>query len=311
MACGILSLIVLPLCCFAKNTHAAGSERGADTALFSNATRMEGAEINTSLLALKEVLRAMSSDSAHIPFRGSKLTQVLKESLVEATSTCVMIACVSPHLSHCEPTLNTLRYAQCLKDFEKSKDLSGRTTAPPQPQVTLHLPPKPIRDAPQLQSAPSPIAKLDAIEKHDMPRQPPNNASHHIKSNSVHSEISNDDSALLDEILSSPASVVNDTPPMHLPDRRREAAQQLFLTHKDAMTAMLSMVKEEMAIVCNHSGDNPEATARYMDDVKAIQDRQLHYIVKLREHLLQFYEAGNAALDHSNFHNESFEDLRD
>jgi kinesin family protein 2/24 len=62
----------------------AGSERGADTANANRATRLEGAEINTSLLALKEVIRALATGDAmtHVPFRGSKLTQVLKESFV-------------------------------------------------------------------------------------------------------------------------------------------------------------------------------------------------------------------------------------
>jgi hypothetical protein len=55
----------------------AGSERGKDTADNDRQRRIEGAEINKSLLALKECIRALGGDAgAHLPFRASKLTQV-------------------------------------------------------------------------------------------------------------------------------------------------------------------------------------------------------------------------------------------
>jgi len=72
--------------------------------------RMEGAEINKSLLALKECIRALDQDKKHTPFRQSKLTQVLKDSFVGNSRTC-MVATISPNNSNSEHTLNTLRYA--------------------------------------------------------------------------------------------------------------------------------------------------------------------------------------------------------
>lgn len=76
----------------------------------STCFRIEGAEINKSLLALKECIRALDNDQNHIPFRGSKLTEVLRDSFVGNSKT-VMISCISPNAGSCEHTLNTLRYA--------------------------------------------------------------------------------------------------------------------------------------------------------------------------------------------------------
>lgn len=101
----------------------AGSERGADTMHTDKQTKMDGAEINKSLLALKECIRALDQDKKHTPFRGSKLTQVLKDSFVGNSKT-TMIANISPASNCCEHTLNTLRYADRVKELKK--DQNGR-----------------------------------------------------------------------------------------------------------------------------------------------------------------------------------------
>ena len=106
----------------------AGSERGADTVESKKQTRIDGAEINKSLLALKECIRALDLDKKHTPFRGSKLTQVLKDSFTGNSKT-TMIANVSPANSCCENTLNTLRYADRVKELKKGQD--AMVAAPP------------------------------------------------------------------------------------------------------------------------------------------------------------------------------------
>ena len=95
----------------------AGSERAGDTQTDSKQTRMEGAEINKSLLALKECIRALDVQAHHIPFRGSKLTQILRDSFVGDNAKTVMIATISPSSQSSNYTLNTLRYADRLKEI--------------------------------------------------------------------------------------------------------------------------------------------------------------------------------------------------
>jgi len=95
----------------------AGNERGVDTSSTNRQTRMEGAEINKSLLALKECIRALGRKGAHTPFRASKLTQVLRDSFIGNNSRTCMIAMISPGMQSCEHSLNTLRYADRVKEL--------------------------------------------------------------------------------------------------------------------------------------------------------------------------------------------------
>ncbi|XP_041884655.1 kinesin-like protein KIF24 isoform X1 [Corvus kubaryi] len=127
----------------------AGSERAADARDSDRQTKMEGAEINQSLLALKECIRALDQEHTHTPFRQSKLTQVLKDSFIGNSKTC-MIANVSPSHIATEHTLNTLRYADRVKELKKGIKCSTPVTSrcrragnvsPKRVQSTLCLPP--------------------------------------------------------------------------------------------------------------------------------------------------------------------------
>jgi kinesin family protein 18/19 len=90
----------------------AGSERAASTE--NRGQRMiEGANINKSLLALGNCINILSDRSKagnFVPYRDSKLTRLLKDSLGGNTKT-IMIACVSPAYMAFEETINTLKYA--------------------------------------------------------------------------------------------------------------------------------------------------------------------------------------------------------
>jgi kinesin family protein 18/19 len=112
VAVGKLSLIDL-----------AGSERAAKTN--NRGIRMiEGANINRSLLALGNCINALVEDmkknsKTHIPYRDSKLTRLLKDSL-GGNSRTVMIANISPGNDSYEDSHNTLKYANRAKNIKTS-----------------------------------------------------------------------------------------------------------------------------------------------------------------------------------------------
>merc|ERR1719352_1206346 len=96
----------------------AGSERASQSD--NRGVRLlEGANINRSLLALGNCINALASGSTFVPYRDSKLTRLLKDSLGGNCRT-VMIANISPNLLCYEDTLNTLKYANRAKNIRVS-----------------------------------------------------------------------------------------------------------------------------------------------------------------------------------------------
>jgi hypothetical protein len=156
----------------------AGSEQASESAPPDSQTHLEAAQINTSLLALKECIRAMgrgqkhmmaaaaaasqkrggggggaasgggrnaganrrNSHSSsgkkshhiphtHIPFRGSKLTQILRECFTSEGASTVMVTCVSPGHLAAEHTIGSLRYADRLKGIAIRSNQSSSSSA--------------------------------------------------------------------------------------------------------------------------------------------------------------------------------------
>ncbi|XP_055713660.1 kinesin-like protein KIF21A isoform X3 [Phlebotomus papatasi] len=110
----------------------AGSERLKRTGATGERAR-EGISINCGLLSLGNVISALgdkSKKASHIPYRDSKLTRLLQDSL-GGNSQTVMIACVSPSDRDFMETLNTLKYANRARNIKNrvqiNQDQSSRT----------------------------------------------------------------------------------------------------------------------------------------------------------------------------------------
>uniref|UniRef100_A0AAX7UXD8 Kinesin motor domain-containing protein n=1 Tax=Astatotilapia calliptera TaxID=8154 RepID=A0AAX7UXD8_ASTCA len=97
----------------------AGSERLKRTGATGDRAK-EGISINCGLLALGNVISALgdrSKRASHVPYRDSKLTRLLQDSL-GGNSQTVMIACISPSDRDFMETLNTLKYANRARNIK-------------------------------------------------------------------------------------------------------------------------------------------------------------------------------------------------
>lgn len=104
----------------------AGSERIKKTGATGKLLK-EGISINKGLLCLGQVISALTDEKRakeHIPYRDSKLTRILQDSL-GGNSRTTMIACVSPAESNYDETLGTIKYASRARNI-KNKPIVNR-----------------------------------------------------------------------------------------------------------------------------------------------------------------------------------------
>ncbi|XP_063699517.1 kinesin-like protein Klp61F [Culicoides brevitarsis] len=102
-----------------ENISKAGNERGIRV--------RETVNINQSLLTLGRVITALVERTPHIPYRESKLTRLLQESLGGRTKTSI-IATISPGHKDLEETLSTLDYAHRAKNIQNKPEINQRLT---------------------------------------------------------------------------------------------------------------------------------------------------------------------------------------
>ncbi|DAZ96700.1 TPA: hypothetical protein N0F65_009167 [Lagenidium giganteum] len=111
----------------------AGSERLKKTQAAGNRMK-EGIQINVGLLALGNVINALSDERrkagphTHVPYRSSKLTRLLQDAL-GGNSRTLFIACISPAEINASETLNTLQYANRAKNIQNKavKNIDSRS----------------------------------------------------------------------------------------------------------------------------------------------------------------------------------------
>jgi kinesin family protein 11 len=90
-----------------------------------DARAREAGSINQSLLTLGRVITALVDHLPHVPYRDSKLTRLLQDSLGGRTKTCI-IATLSPTGGNVEESLSTLEYANRAKRIQNKPEANAR-----------------------------------------------------------------------------------------------------------------------------------------------------------------------------------------
>ena len=115
----------------------AGSEKIGKTGATGD-TLEEAKKINQSLSALANVINALADGKPHIPFRDSKLTRILQQSLGGNCKTALMVA-VSPHSDNEAETMSSLRFGQRAKTIKTVVKMNEQKSAEELEAIVEHL----------------------------------------------------------------------------------------------------------------------------------------------------------------------------
>ncbi|XP_054742880.1 kinesin-like protein Klp68D [Anastrepha obliqua] len=176
----------------------AGSERQSKTG--ASAERLkEASKINLALSSLGNVISALAENSPHVPYRDSKLTRLLQDSL-GGNSKTIMIANIGPSSYNYNETLTTLRYASRaktiqnkpvknedpqdakLKEYQEEIERLKRLIAPKQQQRTEKIGKKRQRK-PKKEKVSNEVVQMEVEESEEEPESDKENEAEAAKSN--------------------------------------------------------------------------------------------------------------------------------
>jgi len=250
----------------------AGSERGSDTKSHDRQRRAESADINTSLLALKECIRAIDGDSRHVPYRQSKLTLILKDCFVSRAARTAMIATVSPGSMSTDHTVNTLRYADRIKEKKVDDFISSSGRSPLRPS--------------------GPLNKASAVPGRAASREP--GAEQHDDFDELDEIINAPDASVQNAAAASPAT--DDDPGERLSALDRtvkellEEEEHLLNLHMTNIQENASLLSEETSMLASIQDDEENDIDRYASRLGDILDQKTGLIHSLQDRLGLFRE---------------------
>lgn len=207
-----------------------------------------------------------------------------------------MVTCVAPNMNNCDHTLNTLRYADRVKERDPE---TGKLSAAVAESSTIEmdkslmkpkLPPRPLT-APATSFR---IAREDSSDEEEVP-PPPSSPNFDSDESASFDEIEESDSITLTQ---SPIANDQDLPPIasstvsERPNRRVEATT-LIETHKAVQASMLKILKREVALVNKPETTDLAAIERYFHELDNISHEQVTLLTTLRAALQSYFEVAN------------------
>lgn len=264
----------------------AGSERGTDTKSHNRQRRTESSEINKSLLALKECIRALDgnkSGASHVPYRASKLTLILKDCFTSKLARTAMIATVSPGARSADHTLNTLRYADRIKENKVGSMNLSVLNGSTEEDYSKGKSPRYIKQSPRTRS---PLAARS-------PRQSPRR----LENNKLEKSRITDESDDIDLLHASLREKTGEAEGGNNVKELHRTVQNLYDEEENLLNMHMSVIQENAELLTEEGrllqsvqGDDTVDydIDRYASRLGTILDRKTHLISMLQAKLTSF-----------------------